>query len=55
MLVHAEYFCRHVEEALDALRESVANKEDMDEDDLEDLVRPLHVFVFRGLKFNTRI
>ncbi|EKM78361.1 hypothetical protein AGABI1DRAFT_129478 [Agaricus bisporus var. burnettii JB137-S8] len=28
----------HVEEALDALRESVANKEDMDEDDLEDLL-----------------
>jgi hypothetical protein len=34
-----EMICfRHVEKSLRALRKGVANKEDMDEDDLEDLV-----------------
>lgn len=31
--------CRHVEKSLTALRKSVASQEDMDEDDLEELVR----------------
>lgn len=31
---------RHVEKSLAALRKSVASQEDMDEDDLEELVRP---------------